>query len=94
MKKALALIGVYRADWEDQRFQERVVPVVAGVLDESVWEHETEEETQARWAPMKEAFDPRGTDYDWREVWVHLDESGLRAPFEIPALEATIEVIE
>lgn len=93
-KRALVLVGVYRADWQDERFNKTVIPVVAGCLDETVWEHQTDEETTAHWAPRKEAFDPHGTDYDWREVWVTLDPAGLRQPFELPVLQAKIEEAE
>jgi hypothetical protein len=93
-KRVLLLTGVYRADWEDPKFRSVVVPVVAGCLDETVWEHETDEETHARWATCKEAFDPRGTDYDWREVWVTLPEPALRVPFETPSIPATVEGAE
>lgn len=84
MSRVLMLVGVYRADWQDERFQADIVPVVAGVVDETVWEHETEAETDARWSACKAAWDPSGMDYEWREVWVRLDVPGLRAPFEIP----------
>lgn len=90
-KRALILVGVYINDWQDDRFRATVIPVIAGITDGTVWDMETDDETQARWAKCKEAFDPGGGSYEWREVWITLDEDGLRAPFEVPEIKAQIE---
>jgi hypothetical protein len=89
--KALMLMGVYRDDL--LAMPDRVTPVIAGCVDETVWAHEDQEDTERRWAPLRAAFDPSGTDYDWREVWVTLDEAASRKHFTIPAVVGTVEPV-
>lgn len=86
--RVLLLVGVDRSDLEAA--PGRVTPVIAGCVDETVWEHETQTETDERWAPMREAYDPEGSDYEWREMWVELDDAEVLEPFLLPSVTGKV----
>ncbi|WCB94452.1 hypothetical protein DSM104299_03189 [Baekduia alba] len=87
--RVLMLVGVYREDWA--RNPANTMPLIAGVVDGGTWEVEGEEDTERRWAQCKETYDPMGGGYEWREVWVNLEEQPLREHFQIGTVPATVE---
>lgn len=89
--RVLMLVGVYREDWDVVAVQGTCMPTVAGCVDGGTWEVEGDEDTERRWKACKEVYDPRGGDYEWREVWVNLDEQALREHFQVGAVPATVE---
>ena len=88
--KVLALVGVYRADFNDPRHHDHVEPTVAGVLPDHAWQYMTDDEVNEHWAKTRPSFDPSGVDYDWREIWIELDPASLRAHFEVPAVAGVV----
>lgn len=88
--RVLLLVGVYRADlvWDP----DKVSVSVAGAVDHVVWDHETQTDTDKRWATMREAFEPHGdTQWEWREVWVELDDAQVREHFKAPVVVGAVE---
>jgi hypothetical protein len=88
MLSLLTLAGVHIGDYDHPSHHDTFIPVIAGVVDESVWGMETEEDTAARWATVTPSFDPSGSDYLWREIWVSVPVDTLRGLFDQPAITA------
>lgn len=78
------LVGVYREDAENH--PDQVQPIVAGCIDETIWEVVPPEEDDKRHREWREAFDPRDGDYDWREIVVELDTATLRKLLVVPTV--------
>jgi hypothetical protein len=83
------LIGVYRSDAEDHPAMVR--PLVAGCVDEGVWEIEPQEDTDGRWRQFcAEYKSGDNDDYLWREIVVELDTAFLRHLLIAPTLKGVI----
>lgn len=87
MSRVRMLVGVCRSDL----LEERGTPIVAGALDEVVWEHCDVETLSGLWDEMKERLDPGGDYYEWREISVSMDEDAIRGCFDTPSVTGEIE---
>lgn len=71
--------------------EDDTLPMVAGCMDENLWEIVSPEESDASFAKMKAPFEVGGYSYLWREVVISLDADELAPYFAAPRVEATIE---
>ena len=65
--------------------------LIAGAIDRIVYENIDIEECDKMINEMKQSVSLDPTDYDWREVFVNVDETVLQSLFEQPEITAEIE---
>lgn len=78
------LVGLYPDD---------SYPVVAGCVDELIWEAEGPEDTAARWNRDKGSF-VDVDEYTWREIVVELPTKDVMRYFDTPVIKGSVDTSE
>lgn len=74
------LVGIYRPDW-DPTNNTIPMPTVVGAWDATIWEIVGDDEWDSMTKQAKQALDPVGGDWEWREVNVDIPGEAIKSLF-------------